>query len=217
MKQALIILGRYPKHGSVKTRLAKEIGEERATKFYRLSLEKIISEVDKLRSKATVFFLHADLGDYELLQKWLGKKFFILPPKSDIIENNIQQAFKFIFEQGFEKVISIGSDIPDLNSEIIIDAFEALDQSDLVFGPDKDKAIYLYGEKSHHSEIFKLEKDSNLSVLEQCLKKADKIGLTYTLAPKLIDIDKLEDLMLFLKLKGNQNFKNSLKNILNLG
>ena len=40
------------------------------------------------------------------------------------------------FEAGYENVILIGSDIINLKPEIVVDAFNKLQQSDIVIGPD---------------------------------------------------------------------------------
>ncbi len=63
-------------------------------------------------------------------------------------------AFKSGFQKGYKKIIIIGSDIYDLNSETIEEAFAELENSDYVIGPAADGGYYLLGMKSLNNEIF---------------------------------------------------------------
>ena len=54
-------------------------------------------------------------------------------------------AFQDLFAQGFQRVISIGNDCPDLKSDTIVQAATSLEQHDLVLGPATDGGLYLLG------------------------------------------------------------------------
>ena len=55
----------------------------------------------------------------------------------------IANAFRELFYQGYYNVIGIGADCPDLNSEDIEHAHEALQHGNAVIGPDKRGGAYL--------------------------------------------------------------------------
>ncbi|WP_232014536.1 DUF2064 domain-containing protein [cyanobacterium endosymbiont of Rhopalodia gibberula] len=52
-------------------------------------------------------------------------------------------AFEDSFKLEFSRVVIIGIDCPDLNIEIIMNAFESLDKNDLVLGETSDGGYYL--------------------------------------------------------------------------
>lgn len=54
-------------------------------------------------------------------------------------------AYKSFFDQGYDKVISIGNDTPNLTVNHIQKAINALDRRKMVFGPSKDGGVYLLG------------------------------------------------------------------------
>lgn len=191
MKQALVVLGRYPHPGRVKTRLAKDLGAGEAARVYRKMAEKLLGEVKNLQG-AGVYFCYADLSDKKLIREWIGDAVEIIDPVSSNIEENISNAFEGLFIQGFERVICVGSDIPDLDSKIISHAFKSLDDSDVVIGQDLSGGIYLFGLKEFESEFFS-SRDTSLEVFEKTLKLCAEKRLKYCLLQKLLDIDTMED------------------------
>ena len=78
-------------------------------------------------------------------------------------------AFKSGFQKGYKKIIIIGSDIYDLNSETIEEAFAELENSDYVIGPAADGGYYLLGMKSISKEIFINKEWGTNSVLKDTL------------------------------------------------
>ena len=69
--------------------------------------------------------------------------------------DKISEAFKHVFKQG-GKVIVIGSDCYDLSAELMEEAFQKLNNSDVVIGPANDGGYYLLGiKKFHQRAIFK--------------------------------------------------------------
>lgn len=153
MKQTLIILGRFPKVGNVKTRLAKDIGEKKAVLFYKNCAENIFLEIEKL-DNTKLFFYYADFKNKLEIKNWVGKKFECIDPKFSDIEKNLHYAFSNCFKLGFEKVVSVATDVPQLSTKIIDQAFKALDKNDVVIGPDNDGGFYLFGVKKFYPNLF---------------------------------------------------------------
>ncbi|WP_189631272.1 DUF2064 domain-containing protein [Roseivirga thermotolerans] len=55
----------------------------------------------------------------------------------------LQSAFDSVFSQNFERVICIGADCPELTSEDLTTAANALSKTDIVIGPDLRKGMFL--------------------------------------------------------------------------
>lgn len=201
MKQALIILGRYPSSGNVKTRLAKEIGEEDALIFYKNCAENIFNEVDKLPEEIKKFFLYPKNSDKKLIKEWINAKYELILPETENLNKNLMQSFKLLFSKGFIKIICIATDIPDLTNRIIFNAFNDLNKNDIVIGPDNDGGIYLFGQNKYYPKIFLVSK--NNPVFDSVINNAQRLNLKIKTLEKLIDVDTKNDL---------ENWKNTLKN-----
>lgn len=192
MKQALIILGKYPKKGSVKSRLAKEIGEDNAAKFYKDCAEYIFGQIDTLPEDIKIFFLCPHKKDMENIRKWTKDKYELIQPQSSDINHNILVSFITIFKLGYEKVITVATDLPDLTTQILSKALNELNSNEIVIGPDNDGGIYLFGQTKSHPELFNIPK--NQQVFDSVYKRAKQYGLKIKILKKLIDVDTKKDL-----------------------
>ncbi|MDX1333133.1 MAG: DUF2064 domain-containing protein, partial [Robiginitalea sp.] len=67
-------------------------------------------------------------------------------------EERLTNAMKTLFDQGFEHLVVIGNDSPDLTTETLRDAVASLDQKKAVFGPSDDGGVYLIGLHRDHFE-----------------------------------------------------------------
>lgn len=91
------------------------------------------------------------------------------------------------------KVLIIGSDCPYITKDIIEDAFDQLNNHDVVVGPTFDGGYYLLGMKQFHLDLFQDIPWSSEKVFSMTLGKIKKLGLAHWIGPKLNDIDYAED------------------------
>ena len=198
-KNLLLIFTKNPELGKCKTRLAKSIGDEAALSIYKHLLQHTASVSQQINSDKQVFYskeiIQEDDFDSNLFQKKLqqGKDLGI----------RMSNAFAEAFQEGYQKVIIIGSDLYDLHSETIEEAFQNLDTHEVVIGPAKDGGYYLLGMKSFIPEIFQQKKWSTATVLQDTL--ADLKSKKVTLLATKNDIDTFEDI------KGISVFQQYLK------
>jgi rSAM/selenodomain-associated transferase 1 len=101
-------------------------------------------------------------------------------------------AFQWGFENGYEKIVIIGTDLWDLDLTIIQKAFESLERTEVVIGPASDGGYYLLGKQKMIPMIFKNKKWSSETVFSDTLKDLKKNSIS--LLEKKNDIDLLEDL-----------------------
>lgn len=185
-KTALIIFVRKPELGKVKTRLAAQVGDEKALEIYKKLLAHTISIAKK--SNAEIFIFSTDISD----DNWNG---FNLEKQIDgNLGEKMSNAFQTLFENKYSEVIIIGSDCPALTEVHINKAAELLDSSDLVIGPAKDGGYYLLGMKNYHPEIFENKNWSTSTILKETIDSAVSLGLKYNLLEELTDVDQKEDL-----------------------
>ena len=189
MTDALVIVFvKNIKLGTVKTRLAKTIGDFGAFEVY--------SELVKITEKATeqlnidkrIYFSNAIVDT-----KWLND-FKTVQHGVDLGER-MYNAFKEGFDAGYKKIVLIGSDLPDINATHITNGIEALHEKDVVFGPAEDGGYYLIGLKKLVPEIFSNKPWSQPNLLNETLQELNKLQVSVATLQTLNDIDTYEDLI----------------------
>ncbi|WP_436517597.1 TIGR04282 family arsenosugar biosynthesis glycosyltransferase [Ekhidna sp. To15] len=175
--------------GMVKTRLAEDIGIDKALDVYKELVHHTHKITKKLEVDKAVYYSEYveiediwDNGDYKLT----SQKGFTLGEK---MSNAFDEAF-----DSYNKVVIIGSDCYDLNSKTIKLAYEMLEENDLVVGPAKDGGYYLLGMKEFLPQLFQDKEYSTDSVLKELLAEAEELQLSTHQLPTLNDIDTLDDL-----------------------
>ena len=198
---AIIIFARYPNKGKVKTRLAKEIGEESALEFYKSCAENTFAECKKLKSeKILLYIFYSDVKDKTLISKWAGFDFIPIPQNGTTLGERMQNAFEEVFASGVKKAVIIGTDVPDIEANLIKDSCDILNSADTVIGPSADGGYYLLGMKKTHNFLFDDIKWSTHPFFAETCNRIVKNRLTFFILPKLIDIDIKDD---FIKWSGN--------------
>lgn len=192
---AIIVFAKLPVKGKVKTRLAKDTGVSFATSLYKVCVKHTFNVLSEFNtSSVQIFLFYPEGSEIKKIREWAGNKFSYYTQKGDNLGDKMYNAFKLIFEKGFKKVIIIGTDLPDINHEIIEEAFSYLETKDCVLGPSNDGGYYLLGFKKKTIDLFSDINWSSDSVLEKTEGKLTQIGATYFLLDEQIDIDTKEDL-----------------------
>ena len=188
-KNLLLIFTRNPELGKAKTRLAKTVGDETALEIYKFLLEKTRDISSKVSSDKAVYY-SVKIRENDI---WNENTFQKHQQVGEDLGIRMLNAFKNGFKAGYEKVMIIGSDLYDLTSEDIENAFDELNNNDLVIGPAEDGGYYLLGMNSLHSTIFKNKNWGTETVRKDTLSdlKDKKVKL---LAFKN-DIDVYEDII----------------------
>jgi uncharacterized protein len=194
----LIVFARAPQPGHVKTRLAAQIGFDFATRLYAAMLRdtlKVAAEAENrnICRVAVAFTPHDALapGTYSLSQFWDGE--FFAQNGSDLGEK-MREAVHSRFAQGAKRTVIIGSDKPDLTTDVIRDAFAHLEESDLVLGPARDGGFYLIGARAPlPNNLFSNVPWSSSQTLQFTLDNARQLALKVALLPEGADVDEWDD------------------------
>ncbi|WP_395627755.1 TIGR04282 family arsenosugar biosynthesis glycosyltransferase [Daejeonella sp.] len=192
---ALIVFVRNPIYGKVKTRLAKDIGDDRALEIYKLLLKYTFSISQRLNCKKFVYYADEIVQD----DIWNLADFTKRQQEGNDLGERMHQAMNELFIQGFTKVILIGSDCFELNTPVLEEAIFQLDQNDAVLGPATDGGYYLLGLNEIISELFSDKIWSTDQVSQDTINDLERLQKTYYLLPELNDIDDVNDLELFEK------------------
>ncbi len=187
-KQLLLVFAKNIVLGKVKTRLAKDVGDVMAFNVYRRLIE--ITEQQTMRLEKTD--VHIYFTDVEINALWPNCEKFV--QKGEDLGERMQNAFQEGFDRGYEKIIGIGTDLPDLTAETIQQGFNALQENHTVFGPSNDGGYYVIGMREMIPAIFENKPWSTETLLEITLSELKALQLRTYLLPVLNDIDTLSDL-----------------------
>jgi len=174
--------------GKVKTRLAKTIGDVGAFNIYY----ELFSITEKASQKVDVD-RHIYFSDVIIPSKWEGDNKFV--QEGEDLGIRMRNAFQNGFEEGYENVILIGSDLPNISKEIIDTGFDALQNNDITFGPAEDGGYYLIGMSKMNTSIFENKPWSQSELLAVTLKQLKEQQQSVGFIKTLNDIDTFEDLI----------------------
>lgn len=206
----ILLFVKYPEKGCVKTRLAKGIGDIAAVTLYKYFVEDILSSLQSINARIWICYYPESAGDD--MAVWLGSSYFYVLQKGGNLGKRLQHCFKSSFDKGFEKTIVLASDIPEISEEIINNAFDKLENNDVVIGPSYDGGYYLIGfrDQSYKSNVFDDISWSTNRVYEKTLRKIEAFKLKYFVLDRINDMDTIDDIRKFLVRNGN-NFSRGLK------
>lgn len=188
-KNLLLIFTRNPELGKCKTRLAASVGDKTAMAIYIFLLEHTVSVTKDLKVSKEVYYSEAireeDLWDPQIYQKELQQGI-------DLGER-MANAFKAGFKAGYKRIAIIGSDLYDLSTEDLANAFRNLQTNDFVLGPANDGGYYFLGMTHFVPAIFKNKVWGTSTVLKDTL--ADLKNKNVYLLETKNDVDVLEDIV----------------------
>lgn len=191
MKPRLIIFIKNPIKGKVKTRLATDIGYEKAHRIYLELMEKTRLACHNLPFDKVVYYSdaieHTDIWDKEVFAK---KR-----QKGQDLGEKMLNAFNDAFNDGYGNVCIIGSDCFEMSEDIIKSAFDKLNNNDVVIGPSADGGYYLLGMTKLFENIFEDKPWSKPTLLQVTTNELNNSGIKYSLLSELNDIDTIEDIV----------------------
>ena len=194
--QAVILFARDPVEGQVKTRLSSLLDAPSILSLYchflRDSIEKICSVKDTDRFIGIASDPKTTYFD-EVSQSYPVRLFV---QKGEDLGERMRQAFADRFEEGYERVVIIGSDSPTLPVAYIAKALQS--KKEVVIGPSTDGGYYLIGMQGKMIDIFGSVPWGTDCVLSETLNVLKGQPAEAELLPVWYDVDLPEDLR-FLK------------------
>jgi rSAM/selenodomain-associated transferase 1 len=141
-RPALFIFARAPAHGGVKTRLARDIGAAEALRFHRNQLSSLVRRFracprfEVILAVTPASRLHA--------AAWPAGVARVDQGRGDLG----QRMLRTLRRAGRRPALLVGSDIPDVREDHLVDALRLLARSRQVLGPTEDGGYWLIGARS---------------------------------------------------------------------
>lgn len=187
-KNLLIVFVKNAVLGHAKTRLAASIGDHSAFEVYKHLITITERETISLNDSDIHVYFSSEITD----ELWKGQQKFV--QQGADLGARMQDAFQRGFDQGYERIIGVGSDLPDLNAEVMTKGLNALTTNEAVFGPSEDGGYYLIGMSRLISCIFENKPWSTETLLNETVNELHSKNVEVATLKELNDIDTLEDL-----------------------
>lgn len=198
----LIVFTKFPTPGETKTRLIPTLSPEEACEVHT-QLAKHTMDLANQFSEVSGVALEVRYagGSRSGMRNWLGEEHVYRSQGRGDLGRRMRRAFDAAFRAGWRSVAIIGTDCPEITTDLLEGVFGELDRSDLVLGPAKDGGYYLIGLRRPRPgksvpNLFDGIRWGTGEVLERTLDRATREGLTVTQFRTLSDVDRPEDLSL---------------------
>jgi rSAM/selenodomain-associated transferase 1 len=191
--KAIVIMAREPEPNRVKTRLTPPLSPGDASRIYEsFLLDKIenikaIMEVDR-------FVAYTPETSREYFESIVPSEFDLIAQKGKDLGERLANVSDSLFRNGYDGVMMMDSDTPNLPSSYVISGLEKLSENDLVVGPCEDGGYYLIGLSTQIPEIFQGIPWSTTNVTRTTIMKAQSEGFRLCLLEEWYDVDTIEDL-----------------------
>lgn len=200
---------REPEAGRVKTRLVPPLAYHEASALYEAFLADIFCKLKRLRG-ADVFAAYTPERSRQKAASFVPPGVECFPQRGSDLGMRMNNAFAGLLGRGYQRVVMIGSDSPDMPLSRINDGFAALDgKCDAVFGPALDGGYYLIGLKRPTLLPFEGVPWSTATVLADTLRRI-KGSLSYKLIKPWHDIDTFDDIRLLRKRSAPRTYETAL-------
>ncbi|QUH24593.1 TIGR04282 family arsenosugar biosynthesis glycosyltransferase [Serpentinicella alkaliphila] len=193
--KALILMTRVPIPGCTKTRLMEILTGDECAELHKCFLMDLFKIFSFINDDIQIFLTYTPEQAFGLIKDMVPETVRCFPQVGDDLGKKMSNAFRYVFEKGYEKVCLMGADIPYIQPYEIKDSFNKLEKSDVVLGPTLDGGYYFIGIKKYNGGIFSNKlKWGNESVLEGTIDIVNNLDLKLALTYKHRDIDTKEDL-----------------------
>ncbi len=192
-RQALFVMAKDPRAGQVKTRLCPPLSPEVAAGLYRCFLLDVLDLAAGLPGvDPVVAFSPAEA--HEEFSRLASGRFRLIPQEGEDLGARLENAFRVLFQQGYDRVAALSTDSPDLPAEYLHEAFARLEATRVVLGPCPDGGYYLIGQSTLIPELFRNMPWSTDRVVPETEARIKRMGLTLSYLPRWHDVDTAADL-----------------------
>ena len=188
MRRTLVLFVRAPLLGRGKRRLARDIGDVAAVRFERLMIPRLLRRLAKDGRWRTRIAVTPDRARRRFLY-WRSGIEAVGQGRGDL---GIRMR-RVLASCRPGPAVLVGSDIPALDADHVVEAFRLLGPNDLVFGPAEDCGFWLVGARHprHLPPLFERVRWSGPHTLADTLARPPRrIRVGY--AARLEDIDTAE-------------------------
>ena len=192
MENALILFTIIPAAGKQKNRMMPFLSPEECAALYGCFLRDVYQKARTSGADVYVFFAPRDRKD--TFRALLDADAVLLPQHGADLGQKMKNAIGAVLRMGYGKVVLMGTDIPHIHTETIKNAFDNLDQKDIVIHPALDGGYYLIGMKREYDSIWNIRRYGTNTVMYDTLQHMKAENLSLSVGQMYYDVDCKEDL-----------------------
>jgi rSAM/selenodomain-associated transferase 1 len=180
----VVIYGRQPVAGRVKTRLASELGDDLAVEVYGVLLDHTLREVRGSRARVTLSVSDPpDSGWAADLQVPVEVQ------HGPDLGHRLAATFAARFSEGHSRVVVVGSDCPEIRTRHVERALHLLECVPVVIGPADDGGYWLIGQRSPGADLFSGIPWSTPATLRDTRRRLLEAAIPWRELEWLVDVD----------------------------
>ncbi|GAA5220402.1 TIGR04282 family arsenosugar biosynthesis glycosyltransferase [Membranihabitans marinus] len=188
--------------GTVKTRLAKGLGDEEALSIYKQLVDITLTELAKTGLPTHVFF--NQYVDQDIVSQYGRSNFVYHIQEGEDLGQKMDHAFQKVLPL-HDGVLIMGTDCPYFKSDNILNACKLLSSNAAVVGPANDGGYYSLG-LSQYIDVFSNIEWSSSSVYQDTISRLEALQLSYDTLPAYDDIDYEADWIKYINSRTDMNF-----------
>lgn len=190
--ETLLVVAKRPVPGQTKTRLCPPLTPNQAADLYGCFLSDTLDTMRKVpRVQRVIGFLPEDARGYF---NQIAPDMETLHQRGTTLGERLDNLLTDALMGGAARAVVMDSDSPTLPAAYLSQAFERLEEADVVIGPTRDGGYYLIGVKQPQPHLLRQVEMSTSHVLKDTLRLAEASGLVVSILPTWYDVDTIEDL-----------------------
>jgi rSAM/selenodomain-associated transferase 1 len=192
-RPVVVIMARAPSSQG-KSRLIQDLGTDDGAALQLALLRDTFESVSGLEAEKAVLYTPLD-GEAEIRALTPFPAIF-LPQSGQTLGDRMRNGARDLLASGFDAVVMIGSDLPNLPAAHVSAALGILMRLGdvVVLGPTEDGGYYLIGLMQSRPELFERIPWGTSLVLRRTREAAEAFGIPVEMAPKWYDVDSASDL-----------------------
>lgn len=197
-ERRLIVFSRFPEPHRTKTRLIPLLGPYGAAALQRQMTQHTLHCAGILQSDHQVSVeIRFEGGDEERMRESFGREFSYRSQGTGDLGCRMARAVEDSYCHGARRTVIIGTDCPDVTPELVLTAFDHLNDAELVLGPATDGGYYLIGLRRPTAVLFSQIDWGTSRVLRETLVRASLLSLSVSQLETLSDVDRPEDMAIW--------------------
>lgn len=220
MKKGLIIFTRIPIPGYTKTRLEKKLSQLECARLHTCFLNDLELMTSRIEGDSLIVFTNSGAESYigpGVLKDIFKYADVFIEQRGQDLWQRMKNAFSDSFDLGYDSLVLIGSDIPEICSVHINSSLKALDDSDIVITPTEDDGYCLIGMNNLDNEVFDMGEYEGQTVVERTIELAKKTTDKIKINDPLVDIDEEEDIINIVNKFDRHTYPNTYEYLVSLG
>jgi rSAM/selenodomain-associated transferase 1 len=189
----LLVFGREPRPGHVKTRLIPALGADGAAVLYRAMLQHSLQTGGQVMVERRSLWLDAWPAGRQTLTEAEDLGFVVNKQSDGSLGERMAHALEAAL-RGVDSALLIGSDCPAISPAYLERAFAELARHDAVLGPAADGGYVLIGLRQADARVFDGINWGSDLVLRQTRDRLQGMNWRWAELPTLQDIDEPADL-----------------------